>query len=82
MDANGVKETLKSHQQIHESLNTKIKDMNESVYTIENVQLQSINTKLMQTATTDQLVMMKKEIEDQVNFQRLPYIIFLISLPL
>lgn len=67
MDANGVKETLKSHQQIHESLNTKIKDMNESVYTIENVQLQSINTKLMQTATTDQLVTMKKEIEDQVQ---------------
>jgi hypothetical protein len=76
MDANGVKETLKSHQQIHESLNTKIKDMNESVFTIENVQLQSINTKLMQTATTDQLVMMKKEIEDQVNFQQLPFMIY------
>ena len=67
MDVNGVKETLKGHQQIHDTLNNKIKDMNESVYTIQNVQLQSINTKLLQTATTDQLAMVKKEMEDQVK---------------
>lgn len=66
-ETNGVKETIKSHQQVHDTLNHKLKEINESVYTMQNVQLQSMNTKLMQTATMDQLATVKKEIEDEVN---------------
>ncbi len=69
IETTSVKETLKTHHQVHESLNTKIKDVNESVYTIENVQLQTINTKLMQTATVDQLAAVKKEMDEQVKFK-------------
>lgn len=60
---------------MHDNLNSKLKEANESIYTIQNIQLQAINTKLSQAATQDQLSIVKKEMDDQVKNEKYSLII-------
>lgn len=62
-----INEVIKTHQMVHETLHSKVKNLNESVYNIENIQMQATNSKLNQMITNDQMKVIKKELEEQLR---------------
>lgn len=54
------------HSAIQESVEKKLKETNEIVYKLDNVQVPSINTKLSQMTTKEDLASLKREAEEKV----------------
>ena len=67
MQISSVQETLKTHSAIQEQHSSKLKETNDIVYKLDNVQMPSINTRLSQMVTKDDLAALKRENEEQVN---------------
>ena len=62
-----LKDTLGSQQTVNEQQASKLKDMNEILYKIDNVQIPTINTRLGQLPTKDDLTSLRRDNEQQVN---------------
>jgi hypothetical protein len=62
-----LKDTLSSQQTVNDQQANKLKEMNETLYKIDNVQIPTINTRLGQLPTKDDLTSLRRDNEQQVN---------------
>jgi hypothetical protein len=62
---NTLKTSLSNHDSIHQQQQEKIKELSETVFKIDSIQIPSINTKLGQMATDEDIKVLKSNI-DQV----------------
>ena len=62
-----LKDTLKTHSTLQEANEKKLKETNEIVYKLDNVQIPSINTRLGQMTTKEDLTALKRENEEKVK---------------
>lgn len=67
MQIHAIKESIKGQQIAMENQLAKIRDLNETLYKIDNVQIPALNTRLSQMMTRDEFVVFKKEHDQQVN---------------
>ena len=84
MQIHAIKESIKGQQIGMENQLAKIRDLNETLYKIDNVQIPALNTRLSQMMTRDEFVGFKKEHDQQVNpplsLLLLPLILFNLNL--
>jgi hypothetical protein len=62
-----LKDALKLQTTIQETNEKKIREINETVYKIDNVQIPSITTRLGQMSSKDDLISLKRENDEKVN---------------
>ncbi len=65
LQLNALKTSISSHDTIHQQQQEKIKELSETVFKIDSIQIPSINTKLGQMATDEDIKILKSNI-DQV----------------
>ncbi len=68
MQIHAIKESIKGQQMAIDGQMAKMRDLNEVLYKIDNVQIPALNTRLSQMMTRDEFVVFKKEHDLQVIF--------------
>ena len=67
IQVHAIKESMRNQQTAIETQTAKIRDLNEVLYKIDNVQIPALNTRLSQMTTRDEFVAFKKEHDIQVS---------------
>ena len=67
IQVHAIKESIRNQQTAIETQTAKIRDLNEVLYKIDNVQIPALNTRLSQMTTRDEFVAFKKEHDIQVS---------------
>lgn len=67
MQIGSLKDALKLQTTIQETNEKKIREINEIVYKIDNVQIPSITTRLGQMSSKEDLISLKRENDEKVN---------------
>lgn len=63
---NALKESIRSNSNSQEQQASKIKEINDTIYKLDNVQIPAINTRLGQLATKDEFNNLKTESQEKV----------------
>lgn len=71
LEINNLKETLARNTNINETNQVKLKEINETLFNIDNIKLPTINTKLNLMVTQEQLNTVKKECKNDVDNESL-----------
>jgi hypothetical protein len=61
-----LKDTVKSHKFDHDQQMVKMREMQDSVYKMENVHIPAMNTRLNQMATQDENHKVRTDLEEKV----------------
>jgi hypothetical protein len=73
LQINSIKDQFKYHQNNLEIQTSKLKETNEIVYKLDNIQIPAINTHLSQMASKEDLINLKREHDIQVKLLKLEH---------
>jgi hypothetical protein len=71
IELNYLKEILQKHTNINDNNQLKLKEINETLFNIDNIKLPTINTKLNLMVTQEQLNTIKKDNQNDLNNESL-----------
>ena len=71
LQVNALKESLKAQQSAHDTQGLKVKELSETLYKIDNVQIPTLTTRLGQMSSKEELAAVKREQEEQVTTEKI-----------